>query len=228
MGTMNLLARDLGVPTVLEHENILDLYKCTGIRAIDVGMANDRPFLCCAAIGTIPEASVFREAIRNLPDVLMVPRLTAYVMDRMDVANMRALQIQADGREMAVQTAALVISNNRFAHSRDAAHRLAKNSLQDGMLGIYSAAPQTLFERLRLLLNLQQGKLETEPSLQEAQATTVYVRTENDEELVSIDGEPVTMKMPISFRILSGALKLITPAMEAASIDPADHSAKAA
>jgi diacylglycerol kinase family enzyme len=222
MGTMNLLARDLGVPSVLEHENIFDLYKYSCIRAIDVGMANDRPFLCCAAIGTIPEASLFREKIRHVPDVLMVPRLTAYVMERMDVAHMRSLQIQAGGKEMSVQTSALVISNNRFAHSADAAHRLAKNSLQDGTLGIYCASPQSLFERIRLLLNLQQGKLETEPSVQETQATSVYVQTENEEELVSIDGEPVTLKTPLSFRILSGALKIITPATEVPSIETAD------
>ncbi len=221
MGTMNLLARDLGVPTVLESGNIFDLYQKTRLQAIDAGTVNDRPFLCCAAIGTIPEAAVFRENIRHVPDVLMVPRLTAYIMDRMDVANMRDLQILADGREMNVQTSALVISNNRFAHSRDAAHRLAKNSLQDGTLGIYCASPQTLFERIRLLLNLQQGKLETEPSVQESQAMSVHVKTGNDEELVSVDGEPVKLKTPLSFRILDGALKIITPVMEDAALDQA-------
>lgn len=211
MGTMNLLARDLGIPLIGDQGNIFDLYIRTNIQPIDIGTANDKPFLCCAAIGTIPQAALFRENIRNLPDVVMMPRLTAYIIGQMDKSRMRSLRVLADDKEMALETAALVISNNRFAHSVDADFRLAKNSLQDGMLGIYSAAPQTLRERIRLLFRMQQGKIEAEPSLMKNQARMVIVKTNKSHELVSIDGEPVMMKTPIHFRIRSGALKVLVP-----------------
>lgn len=217
MGTMNLLAKDLGIPLIKDEENIFNLYNKTTIMPIDVATANDKPFLCCAAIGTIPQAALYRENIRDLPDILMMPRLTAYVLNQMDRSKMRSLRVLADDKEMGLETAALVISNNRFAHSREAEFTLAKQSLQDGMLGIYSAAPQTFFERIRLLFKTQQGKLETEPSIIESQARTVMVMTDKGMELVSIDGEPIMMKTPISFKILPGALKVIIPFQEAAA-----------
>ncbi len=216
MGTMNLLAKDLGIPLIKDEENIFNLYNKTTIMPIDVATANDKPFLCCAAIGTIPQAALYRENIRDLPDVLMMPRLTAYVLNQMDRSKMRSLRVLADDKEMGLETAALVISNNRFAHFKEAEFTLAKQSLQDGMLGIYSAAPQTFFERIRLLLKTGQGKMETEPSISESQARTVMVMTDKGMELVSIDGEPVMMKTPISFKILPGALKVIIPLQEAA------------
>jgi diacylglycerol kinase family enzyme len=219
MGTMNLLGKDLGVPSILEEPNLFDLYCRTRIQLIDVGMANDHQFLCCAAIGTIPEASVFRENFRHVPNVIMVPRLTAFVMNQMDIEHIRSLQILADDREMSLQTAALVVSNNCFAPSAEASHPLAKNSLQEGMLGLYSASPQSFFERIRLLLNLQQGKLEIEPSVQEMQATNIHVKTGNEKELVSVDGEPILMDTPINFRILNGALKMIVPVRETKPIE---------
>jgi diacylglycerol kinase family enzyme len=217
MGTMNLLARDLGIPLIKDEENIFNLYNRTTVMPIDVATANDKPFLCCAAIGTIPQAALFRENIRDLPDVLMMPRLTAYVLNQMDRSKMRSLRVLADNKEMGLETAILAISNNRFAHSREADFTLAKKSLQDGMLGIYSAAPQTFFERIRLLLKMQQGKMETEPTIQESQAHNVLVRTDKSSELVSIDGEPVMMKTPISFKILPGALKVIIPMQQEAA-----------
>ncbi len=214
MGTMNLLAKDLDIPLVTEEANIFDLYNRTTVKPIDVGMANDQPFLCCAAIGTIPKAALFRENMRQMPDVVMMPRLTAFILDQMHTTRMRELQIVADGKEMSLRTAALVISNNSFAHSSNATHKLAKTSLQDGTLGIYSAAPQSLMERIRLLLRLHQGKLEAEPSVQEFQAMSAFVKTEKSHELVSIDGEPVMLETPINFRVLNGALKIIIPVRE--------------
>lgn len=213
MGTMNLLAKDLGIPLMDTDDNPFDYYAKTQVRAIDVGMINGHPFLCAAAIGTMPEAAVFRENMRELPDLLLVPRLTAYILDQMGHENMRAIDLVADGREMALNTASLVISNNRFARAHEASHKLAKSSLQDGMLGIYSAEPQTLFERMRLLMRLGQGKIDVEPSVYEYQARSVSIKTENAEELVSIDGEPVTLSTPLHVHILDGALKIITPVM---------------
>ncbi len=214
MGTMNLLAKDLGIPLVTQEANIFDLYRQTRIQPIDVGMANDQPFLCAAAVGTIPKAALYRENLRQLPDLVMMPRLTAFLLDQLHTARMRRLQLVADGKEMSIETSALVISNNSFALSGDAPHKLARTSLQDGALGIYSAAPQTLAERIRLLLRLHQGKLEVEPSVQSFQATSVFVKTGKSRELVSIDGEPMLMETPLSFRVLNGALKIIVPASD--------------
>lgn len=212
MGTMNMLAQDLGIPSVLEAENIFDLYADTHVEAIDVGMVNGKPFLCCAALGTIPEASQYREQFRHLPDILMIPRLTAFIMDQMSVAHMRDLRVATDGHETIMRTASLVVSNNRFASSSDADHKLAKQSLHGGTLGLYSAAPKTMFERIRLLMHLQQGALEADAALTEHDADRIVVTTDKAKELVSIDGEPVEMNSPLTFEMKHDALQIIVPA----------------
>lgn len=216
MGTMNLLGHDLKIPIPLEHpnDNIFDLYRNTEIRSIDVVLVNDIPFLCAAAIGVIPKAALVRERLRSVPDAFMIPRLATYLVSQLHHTHMRHMQILADGKEFSFRTSSFVVTNNRFAHAKEAAHKLAKSSLQDGMMGVYYATPQTLFERLRLLLHLHRGDIEKEQSLHELQTRILSVQTRRRHELVSIDGEPRRLQTPLNFRVLPGALKIIAPVRE--------------
>ncbi|OYW79126.1 MAG: diacylglycerol kinase, partial [Asticcacaulis sp. 32-58-5] len=72
-GTMNLMAKDLGLNSL---QAALKAYADGHeVQAVDAGFVNGELFLCCASIGTMPQASVFREENRDKYNFLLIPRL---------------------------------------------------------------------------------------------------------------------------------------------------------
>ena len=63
-GTMNILARDLGVP--MELEAAANVTVAGKIKAIDMGYVNGQPFLCNSAIGLMPHLARTREQLREI------------------------------------------------------------------------------------------------------------------------------------------------------------------
>lgn len=215
LGTMNLLANDLGIPN--ETEAALKAYagECEKVE-IDVGVVNDEPFLCCVGFGTMPETSEFREENRTQSAPLLVPRLTVFILNQLDRIHQRKVRIVIDGKVCRTRTSALVISNNEYSPQDEwnAAENFKRPSLQDGKLGVYSAAPRTLWDRVRLLMCLQTGSWHRDPVIREWKGREVRLETRHAEELISLDGEAQTMATPLNFRVEPGALKFIVPRMK--------------
>ena len=218
LGTMNLMARDLKLP--LELEELLAVY-AGEVRTLemDVGMVNDELFLCCVGIGTMPESSEFREENRTQNPALLMPRLTVFVLDQMDEVRHRVMRLTMDGKKKTLKTAALVVSNNQYQPQEEwSENNFLRPSLDNGKLGIYSAAPHSMWDRVRLITRLRFGNWRVDPIVKEWQAETLSLTSKRDEELISLDGETKRLKTPLNFWIERRALKMIVPAVEGEKI----------
>nr|HRJ13214.1 diacylglycerol kinase family protein [Alphaproteobacteria bacterium] len=164
MGTMNLMAGDLGIPAKLE-EALAQYAKGTRVITVDMGEVNGRPFLCCAALGVMPEASKFRENNRGSPDAILMPRLTLFILEQLKRTHHRKIRTVLDGVKKRFRTAALIISNNQYAqeNKNTGAAAVAKEKLNSGLLGIYNILPRNLWERLLLLFRLRIGGWKSDP-----------------------------------------------------------------
>lgn len=223
MGTMNLLAKDVGMP--LELDAVLAGYaRGTRNLRIDVGLANGKPFLCCAALGIMPEASEFREEKRGEADLVMIPKLAMFVFQQME--RMRRLSITLDGKGRFIRTSALVISNSPFS-DEDAllAESIKKDTLQSGQMGVYTIVTQGLWERIMLLLRLKLGGWKKEPGVVERIARHVRVKTHRRVEKITLDGEVHMLQTPLEFHVKPRALKLIVPVREAPPPEAAPEAA---
>lgn len=211
LGTMNLLARDLNIPVDLH--NCIEAYANGHIEAaIDLGVINDHIFLCCAALGTMPEASEVREKMRANDDEFIIPQLTAFVLSQIDRRNRKQLNLTMDNIVRSVKTSALVVSNNQYVPQQGwDDNNFRRASLQDGLLGIYSAAPYSWWDKVRMLSRLQLGNWRDDPAITEWLSETLAINTLNQTELVSLDGEPQEMETPLHFSIRPKALSLIVP-----------------
>lgn len=211
LGTMNLLAKDLGFSGDLATALTQYTQPMKRIK-IDVAYVNDHPFLCCAGLGTMPESAVFRENMRGENDLVLYPKLIKFIFDQMDPAMHRRVSIHMDGRKRRMRTAAIVVSNNLFAnHPETANDILRRNSLSGGQLGIYSFAPQNLIDKLGLIARLRFGSWKHSARLREWHARDVLIDDPERKELVSIDGEVKELSMPLHFRIEPQALSVIVP-----------------
>jgi diacylglycerol kinase family enzyme len=206
-GTMNLLARDLDIPVEF-HESV-KAYQETQIVSIDAAMANDQVFLCCAAFGSMPEAARVRERNRHLPDIIMLPRVTAYVYNRLDFHRKRHIRLTLDNTFRKIRTGMLIVSNNCYVPGERGA--FYKETLQDGVLGVYTVTPKSLWDKVRLAISLRTGAWKSDPSVTEAHANNVVINTNRKTELISLDGEPIEMKMPLRCHVMRQCLQVIVP-----------------
>lgn len=211
MGTMNLMAGDLGIPVQLDAA--LTGY-AKGIREIHVDMAevNGHPFLCCAALGVMPKASIFRESKRHHPDAILLPQLTIFVLKCLERTHRQKLKVEMDGQKYRFKTAAFLVSNNQYAAEGegDVAGAM-RDKLNTGLLGVYHIAPRNFWERLLLLLHLKTGGWTIDPYVREYTAREVKISSHHAKEWVSLDGEPMELQMPLQFKMYPGQLPLIIP-----------------
>lgn len=207
LGTMNLLVQDLGIP--LDLEQALTAYaRGTNSTAIDIAEVNGHPFLCAAGIGVMPEASEFRESLRDLPDMLVIPRMSMFVFEQLNHLKRRKFRIRLNKRHKKLRTTSIVVSNNRFSRKENG---FKKESLQDGVLEIYSATPKSIWERLRLMIKLSAGIWKTDPVMRRWQTDNAVIFSRKKEELVSLDGETLTIKAPLHFKIHPLAFNVLVP-----------------
>jgi diacylglycerol kinase family enzyme len=210
MGTMNLLARDLDIPVDFSAALAAYAGEVETIE-VDVGMVNDRPFMCCAAIGVVPEAARFREKNRETANILMVPRLAMFIFRLLDKRH--HFHVRMDGKKRSLRTSALIVSNNTYQPRAGLGlDGFKKESLQDGRLGIYTVVPRSFWDKLRVLLRLRLGNWMDDPVIVERMAEKVDVYTHKNNEKICLDGETYMLPPPLRFSVLPGGVRLLVPA----------------
>lgn len=202
LGTMNLLARDLGAAATF-GETLARLGAFVPDR-IDAGLVNGRTFLCSAVIGFVPEGALAREAMRDDTGLETVVGFLGTMARGIggDIRHVLNLKSRPEDAGRTLETTSLVIANNSFIrHPSEAGHRFFRQSLKDGKLAVYSAAPRDMMDGLTMALSVLQGDWQDHDSIRSFETTGLVVETANRTELVSLDGEPVELQTPLHFTV---------------------------
>jgi len=202
LGTMNLLAQDLGSAPTFEQtmERFADMRE----DSIDLGIVNGRFFLCSAVIGLVPESAVVREEIREEGSIAAVSRFVTTVARGISGGAPLPLKLRMNDEDnaIALETASLIISNNRFVRHPDApSERFLRESLKDGNLAVYSAAPKDIIDGLRLAIKMVAGTWQEDDTVFSFETPRLIVETPEEKILISLDGEPLEMTSPLKFSI---------------------------
>ncbi|MEO7787661.1 MAG: diacylglycerol kinase family protein [Sphingomicrobium sp.] len=213
LGTLNHLARDLGIP--------FDLDQAARIigegheRQIDVADLNGRVFVNNSALGLYPLMVIDRDAQQK--------RLGRSKKSAMVVAAIRTLvryrharvTICADGDRLAIETPLLFVGNNDYAVALPTPGQ--RKSLTDGKLcvlvlrkkgrmGLFAVALRTLFNRAR-----------DDDMIRLAAVEELRVESRRSHLTVSIDGETEQLAGPLTYTIRKGALRVMAPLAPSAS-----------
>ncbi len=225
LGTMNLLAQDLGIPVDLE--DAISAYAGNlQTDLIDVGNVNGNLFLCSAIFGFVPETSIKREKMRAEKSIRTWAELIATLARSIAGTEPKQLMLQYDGESFEVSSDAVVVSNNSYIENpQKPGDRLLRPSLKNGKLGTYIARPQSIAENLRLLFRVWKGNWQEDSSIITFESEHLRLwpdgkTREGSEILLSLDGEPVTFHSPLDFRIEKSALRVIFPARPPDDIPP--------
>ncbi len=202
LGTMNLLAQDLGSAPTFEQtiQSLNNLVEDT----IDAGVVNNKLFLCSAVVGFVPEGAVAREALRENVTIETMANFIGTIAHGIagNIKHMLNLKSRKDDKPYPIETTALIVSNNSFVKKPShGGERFLRETLTDGKLAVYSAAPQSMMDGLRMALSLWHGDWQEHESIRSFEAPELIVETEQDKVLVSLDGEPVELQSPLYFSI---------------------------
>jgi len=207
LGTMNLLARDIGVPIPLP--DAIAALADGEVREIDVGEVNGRAFLCASMLGMATRLGVRRERSRG--------RMGPGALWRFWVASLRAMRryppmtvaIDRAGRRHTLRTRALAVIDNDFAAAPG--QPFARARLDGGTLALYVTHRMGILGTLGLAARMLAGRWHDSPGLHRFTETDFTIHSRRKMVRVMNDGETFLIEPPLRYRIRPKALKVIVP-----------------
>lgn len=200
VGTMNVFAAELGLPTrVREAWRVI---QAGHTREIDLACANRHYFVQLAGVGL--DAQVVKETSwqlkRNLGPLSYVIS-AAQIMARKPPR----LMIEVDGEKM--EGSFVLIGNGRFYGGPVTFFRDAH--IDDGLLDVLIFKNTSHLDIARYLAHILVGQQERLGDVKYFQAKKLHVESE-EAVPVEVDGE-LTAELPITFRIASKKLRVVVP-----------------
>lgn len=208
LGTMNLLARDLGIP--LDVAGAVDALAHGALTDIDVASVNDSIFLCNSLIGLPTRHAVERQRLRGAN--LIRGALTYLKKMRLMLASRHRLEMVIDdGREKRVFRAlSVAVTSNRY--DEDAGIGFVRSRLDGGHLTIYLALHRSGWRMVPSLVRAFFGRWSHDPQLEAISAKSLRISSSRRHMRVSNDGEVERLRLPLRYEISTRRLRVLAPA----------------
>lgn len=227
MGTMNLLAQDLGL-TGGWQKSIIQLNRSKP-GSIDVATVNDRIFLNSAVLGVFPRIATLREKFRGRESLgnwamLAQSTITGIKSFRRTRLTLTAAPVTVqepgdEGRQAPdrgshyvrrpTKIVNLAISNNLL--SQQIGMGITRDRLDEGKLGVYFSTKKSVFAHFLLGAKLALWNWSDDENLEFFETGKLEVESKQKTLLVSIDGEVARLKTPLTFNISPRKLNVLVP-----------------
>ena len=207
LGTLNHLARDVGIPATIEEAAAA--IAAAHVRAVDVAEVNGRVFVNNSSVGLYPEMVRLREVQQE-----RIGRSRRRAMLSASLSSLRSfrrhrLWISAPGVEAPIRTPLLFVGNNRYQVNLFNLGR--RDALDRGELCLYAIRARSRAHLFWAGIRGLFGRLEQQRDFVIACVPELEVSSDRPFLSVAVDGETERMATPLRYRIRPGALKLIVP-----------------
>ncbi|MGB1092041.1 MAG: diacylglycerol/lipid kinase family protein, partial [Oceanobacter sp.] len=207
-GTMNLMARDLGISLDLQ-EALLQLDRGE-IGFIDVARVNGDPFFCVSNLGLAIHMTRKRERLRLASPWKRWPLMGWYLIQYLLRYPAMTIEMQVNGQLTSLRTRAAFISNNPLAGDSFLIPR--REDLCTGNLGIYIVRGDSFWTLPRVALEALLGDWKADRDIEVFRAPAVCIRIRGRRYFhVMNDGELTRFKGPLLYKIESSTLKVVRP-----------------
>jgi len=209
LGTLNHLARDLGIP--LQLQDAVNVIAEANVKPVDAAEVNGHIFLNNSSIGVYPFMVLERERRRRHG----VAKWAAMVWAAFKVVQLfpiRRFHVYAHGRSETCRTPCLFVGNNRYR--LDLLELGRRERLDGGELWLYIAKQHTrlslVWFTFRALLGL------TEPGKDLLCFDTIEAKISSKRKRLNVatDGEIHWMAPPLHYRARPGALRIYRPTVD--------------
>jgi diacylglycerol kinase family enzyme len=202
-GTVNLLARDLGMPT--EIDAAIAALATAQVRRIDLARVNNRAFHSLCGIGFFSQMARAREEMRGHPFGRFGGLALAAVRALRRTGRF-TLDMQTDGRAQRVDALAVLVTNNRFGTD------WRRPRLDEGVLEVHVAEDAGALGMLRATTNLLAGTWRESPGIRSITAREITIAHVRGRAWAATDGELVRERLPLRCAIRPQALNVLMAA----------------
>lgn len=207
-GTMNLLAKDLGMPLDLEAAAVA--LARGRVSAIDLGEVNGEVFTCASILGMPARLARFRERMRARRGPcrwLVLARPTLRTLAR---TRRLSVLIQRPGRRPR-RTGARAIAVSVGHYGEALGQVFTRPRLDDGVLGMHLVRRTGPVAVARMLARMLLGRWRGDPDITTASVREIVVHSPRPVLRVLNDGEIRLMPSPLNYRVRRKALRVIMP-----------------
>ncbi|NEX19498.1 hypothetical protein G3480_04070 [Thiorhodococcus mannitoliphagus] len=207
-GTMNWMAKDLGIP--LDLEDAVTALLDARVQTVDIGCVNGESFLCACMVGVGPLVARWRERERRTPPWQRWPKLLWRALRLLrSYPHRRMTLVTGAGRERLRSRTVVVTSNLLDASFGPLPRRMR---LDGGVLGIYAVRKTSARELARLLTRLMLGSWQADDALLTATTSEASLAVSGRGAItVMLDGEIRRLKTPLRFSIKPDAVAMLVP-----------------
>ena len=205
LGTLNLLARDLGLP--LDPLEAARLLAHSHAATIDLAEVNGLPFAIWASLGMHPWIVRRRDKMQR-GGYGKWPAFALAALRAFRRYPLVRVTLSADGRQRTFNTPLLVISNNAWHEQMLPPTRAA---LDRGELVVHVAKVSSRLGLLWLALRALVGAWNASSLLDTFKVDEVRVISRKRRVMVSLDGEVTVLRSPLVFKLRPGGLKVLMP-----------------
>ena len=207
LGTMNLLARDLGLPLDLDGA-VANLVQGTA-RRIDVGTVNGRTFVINSVLGMPARVARHREAHRRQHALRTLLRWGLGLIRHLGRYPRITVTGTIDGtdRRLGARLMAVVVGD----YVERPGQLLLRAPVDGGQLTLYVLANLSAWRSLRLALGFALGDWRRLPDVERMPVSELTIATHRRALRVMNDGEVLLIPSPLRYGIRRRALPVIVP-----------------
>lgn len=210
IGSVNHLARDLGVP-IGDWRAALEIALRGELRQIDVGRVNGHYFINSVMLGIYPTISAFRERFRS-----MHSRWRAYFKAfRLALHHFPhvTLVVELNGRVETFRTQMFVVAVNAYDLSTTGVVS-PKTSFNDGRVSIYTLSFMSRWQFIRAAAQYFRGKIGEVPGFRSIRTSQLNVDTGKRRLRISVDGELMDLGTPLQIVAVPSSLLVRAPSTD--------------
>lgn len=202
LGTLNLLARDLGMPVDLP--GALEALAEARPVPIDLAALNGRHFHSLSGLGFFSQMARAREEARDLPGRLL--RLGAAAFRAFSRTGHLTLEFDIDGRAREMKAYAALVTCNPFGGDG-----WRRADLAGGMLEVHIAEEEGALARLKAGADVLSGGWRDNDGIHSYTAQRVRIGSRRRRAWVATDGELRREELPLLYTIEPRALTVLAP-----------------
>jgi diacylglycerol kinase (ATP) len=201
-GTENILAKTFRVLSTLK--DILRRVQAGRVVAVDVGLANERPFVMFSGIGF--DAAVTKAVHENRTGRIIRDAYYGPIMRLLWQYRWPAISVTVDGRPIADDAGMVLVGNTPLY--ADGLRLAAKAVADDGMLDVAAFRVRSRWQLPELLMAVRLGRHMNHPRMAYAQGKRIEVACGSESAPVQVDGDAI-MTTPVTYTIVPKALRLL-------------------
>jgi diacylglycerol kinase family enzyme len=205
LGTMNLLGRDLGFPS-MELGEMAEALANGEVRKFDLARINGRPFHTLCGLGYFSRVARAREQTRfNFPLGRLLSVIMSVWRSIMKTGRLR-LSIDVDGRRIDARSYAALVTNNRIGNDW---HR---SLFSEGVLELHLMRSSHFAHRAKAGFGLIAGRWREGDAIESFAGHEITISSARTRVWLAVDGELRREPMPLRFTIEKAAIQMRVPA----------------